>query len=146
MKTKAVHYEDEEIIVDLVISSATVLIGAKKFRIAQSCEEAIGALDSATGLVDTDFRIIALGVYPSMTAPVVEWKAALKASGESIPVPTLEAFVQLPEALWDAWSIAVYELNPHWIPKAPENSERARVQGEEDLKKVEDSTNELNSP
>jgi hypothetical protein len=106
IKTEVV-YQD----VRLVLSEASILISMRRYRLM---EEARAVKES-----DPDRAFLRESVYPNLVAATVE------ATG--IPWPlTFEEFVELPEALWDAWSLANRKVNKHWYESNGEVTEDSK--------------------
>lgn len=116
-ETRTVEWEGEGLKVRLVVSRATVLIGTRRMRLeAEAHQDALKAVDE--GNDDPDRALAAVRFYPSLIAATV--------AAEGLPwPPTLDEFLDLPEELWAAWSSAVYDLNPHWLP-VPEEEQKKR--------------------
>lgn len=130
-------------VVDLEVGSATVLVGAEKYLVAEECIQIVKDLEDAATkggpVVPRGLRIVASGVYPSLISALTKWHAWRKEGGDEIPKPSFLEFVELPEALWDVWSEVVYKLNPHWVskPSAPTSEQEIETR-----KKAGSSTKE----
>lgn len=55
-------------------------------------------------------------LYPDLLACVTV------SEGLATDILTVDAFLALPERLTQAWEMAVYELNPHWLPGGAQSS------------------------
>lgn len=64
-------------------------------------------------------------LYPDLLACVAV------SEGLATDTLTVDAFLALPERLTQAWEMAVYELNPHWLPGGarPSTDEAAEKKG-----------------
>jgi len=95
--------------VKIVVGAANTLMGMRRTRIR---EEGRKEIEQES---DVDRRILRIYTYPDLIAATVE--------AEGIPWPLdFEPFLELPDHLVAEWEQAIYELNPHWIPKAADQS------------------------
>jgi hypothetical protein len=131
MKTISVKLTDNEITVDLTIRPATLGDSLRR--------EMLAALALDRSLPDPVEQTAAVIFYPrclAVTSGSVTWPGHTR--GE-VPAEILEArdlapdeFVNLPEAISDAWWKAVIETNPRWALKqdqAPEQAEQDQKKG-----------------
>ena len=113
-------YEGGGLTVRLVLGAATVLTGMTRALLqgrAQAYSDQVSAEDGE-GLANTARVILARFLYPDLLACVV------RAEGLSLEMSVAE-FMELPEALTDAWQNLTYELNPHWYPfPRPDEAEK----------------------
>lgn len=143
MLTKTVEYlverdgdeEGEATIIRLIVGQATVLMGMKRAVLQGSAESWVAsrrakvltdiaaqdddsADDDPTAGNGHSPEILTLMagslaariLYPDLIACVVE------ADGLDVEALTVDAFLELPDRLINAWDAVVYELNPHWLP------------------------------
>ncbi|HUX16631.1 MAG TPA: hypothetical protein VMW52_09180 [Phycisphaerae bacterium] len=111
--TKTVSYHDEEIDVRLTIARADIRAGMRRTRLQLDADAHDKGKKARNE--DPDVRLLRRFTYPDLMAATVE------ASG--IPWPLgFEDYLALPERLGLAWEQAVYELNPHWLPPASEET------------------------
>ena len=100
MNTRTITQYD----VTIVVGEANTRMGMCRSRIREEGRKEIETLQ------DIDCRILRLYTYPDVIG------ATLEADG--IPWPLgFDAFLELPDRLVVEWEEAVYELNPHWLPK-----------------------------
>ncbi len=110
MKTKEITFENDEETWRVVVSEATALIGIKRtrMRVDGSREE------------DPDRRLLRMFSWADTQAATVET--------EGLPSPlTFEYFCLLPDLFVSVWESAVYDLNPHWVPKPDEEEESPKA-------------------
>jgi len=124
MQTRTVAYESGETKIVLEVREATALTGMKRALLrgradaylqalsGESDEESSAENNSALDVMAA--TLMARVVYPDLVACVV--------SAEGLDVATLDiaGFCDLPDSLVDAWEAAVYDLNPHWLPRSDE--------------------------
>jgi hypothetical protein len=98
METRAVECDG----VHVVVSQATTLSGMRRTRLQIEGRDAQEE--------DVDRRLLRLYTYPDVIAATVE------VEGLDWPLD-FETFLGLPDALVAQWEQAVYDLNPHWLPR-----------------------------
>lgn len=108
MKTEELHFENEELGLDvrLSVSQATVLMGMKRSRLKR---EGMDVEEK-----DIDRHLLRIFTYPDLMAATVE------ADGLDLD---FESFLLWPDSLVAMWENAVYRLNPHWLPAQPERED-----------------------
>ena len=84
----------------------------------------------AAKLEDTDEKILRVYLYPDIlaatTGVLIYKRNGPKAEDETIlhdKMPTFAEFLELPEPLVAKWENAIYELNPHWANREPEEAD-----------------------
>lgn len=130
---ETLRYQADGMDVTLQIARANGSIGTYRTLLMQKANEA------ETDHVPAPDDLYALGnylthlfVYPSLIAAVVSAKGL-----PHWPLP-FEEYMQMPEGLLMAWEAKVWEMNPHWQPKAPDTEKPS----EEDQKKARSSVSE----
>ena len=108
MKTETIDYEKDDFKAHIVVSEATVLIGARRTVLRNT---------RARKDERTEEYIVRALIYPDLASPVLECEINGKTGA-----PTFEEFLRLPEPFSIQWEDAVYRLNPHWLP--PESDEK----------------------
>lgn len=122
MKQTKVEFKNESVVAELTVQEATLLIGLRRTRMAQE-QDIVIRKALKEGPLDQDEIVLRKMLYPDFIAPVVD--AVVIVNGETLAWPlSFEEFAALPEELSIEWQNAVYELNPHWIPKLSEDAEK----------------------
>jgi hypothetical protein len=103
-KQKILTYELDGQEISITVQRATARIGVKRFLLGSQAVK-----DNETE-PDEALRILRLIVFPNVVSATVEI--------DGMEMPTFDQFADLPEELVEAWSQAVYDVNPQW--KAPE--------------------------
>ena len=154
MKTRTVEYKDDEYDVKIVVQKANALTAMKKSIITRNNlqwlrkyyagddgddadEESLSAtLPSPGGLDDEARRYVLQRVMPDLLSVVKECQ------GLDLDEIKPEQFFDLPDALTDAWEIAVYTLNRHWLglPTGDGVAEQDPKAGESDNNSKSDAT------
>ena len=132
MRKNLVKYQDDEYNVEIEVGQATIQMGLARSDLwfdARSSNVAGRSLLSRIGILQT---------YPACVAATLsvnnlpklneEGEPELTEAGGYLLYPkqlsmadlTLEAYLALPESLGVLWQDAVFNLNPHWLPKLPE--------------------------
>jgi hypothetical protein len=139
METRIVTADLDGKPVRIVVSEATTLLGFRRTRLrteGQGINQA--EQDAARQLAgteeapspDPDRALLRFWTYPDLVAATIE------ASG--IPWPlSFEDFLDLPDQLSAKWETAVYDLNPHWLPQAPDAE---KTQKKRSRRKAKNST------
>jgi hypothetical protein len=52
--------------------------------------------------------------------------SAGEVDGKPVSQLTFDEYMALPDQITEAWLAAVYEVNPHWQPRLPEEQEKKR--------------------
>jgi hypothetical protein len=111
MRTEVVEYQGDGWAARLTVSEANNRIQIRRDRLV---DEGRRAVDE-----DDDRRILRIYSYPPVCAAVVE--------SSGLPwawPPDFETFYEsMPSALTAKLEEAIYRLNPHWLPAAPEGTE-----------------------
>lgn len=118
MLTETVEYAQGDWDIAVVVSEATVLMGARRTRLI------VEAFEQEDGM-DFDLRLLRRAVYPPCIGGTIE--------AEGIPWPLLFKdddaemdFVRLPDQfVWD-WEAAARRLNPHWTLRSREKSDEEK--------------------
>jgi len=122
-KTTVVEYKDEEYDVTLTVRRASALDGIdRSIRVAQiyGPRRKKGEPEEVRSTRDQLRRILLLQGYPACLAVTsIESRGKKTLSVELLP----EEFLQLPDELVFHWEIAVFDLNPHWVVKAPDDED-----------------------
>ncbi len=136
LQRRSVVYESGDVKIDLVVSEASALTGMRRALLRGRASAYLNSLNGAGGEESEDDKpslsaldlsaitLMARVVYPDLVA------AAVEADGIDLEM-SIDDFCGLPDSLVDAWEVAVYQLNPHWLPSQPENE----VEEEEEKKK-----------
>jgi hypothetical protein len=105
-KRKTLNFEVDGRAVVLTISRATARMGVNRFILgSQGVEQNNKELAEGTGTQAE--RILRIITYPDCVCAVTDC--------QGMPWPiTFEKFCDLDEVDVDAWSAAVYEINPQW--------------------------------
>ena len=115
MQTETVKHGEGDWDIEVVVSEATVLMGARRTRMIV---EAFEQEDE----MDLDLRLLHRAVYPTCAAGTIEakgipWPLAFKDDDVEMD------FVRLPDQfVWD-WEAAARRLNPHWMLGSRKESE-----------------------
>lgn len=104
MRTEVVTYQDDDLVVELTVSQATILIGLTRTRLKVE--------QSKVEEDNPDRRILRMVTYADLMACTVE------AQGFDTWPISFDEFAELPEQLAIVWEDIVYRLNPHWLPGA----------------------------
>lgn len=96
--------------VKLIIQEASVLTGMKRAILAERARARVAEMGLADGAGDVAVLLLANYTYPDLVA------ATVQADGLDVAGLTLDAFLELPQELVDAWLVGVYALCPHWAP------------------------------
>ncbi len=99
----------------IVVSEASVRSGMQRYRLMEQGALHYGVkrlgTDPMPEGVDQDEYTMRVYTYPNLIAATV--------SIDGLPWPmTFDQFLGIPEAVWNVWTEAVEEKNPHWFPKA----------------------------
>lgn len=112
LQTSEIQYRDSFYDVTLVVKQGNLADGMRHAALQGESMRAGEAvkLDLPGSLGD----LIAIHIRPSCLASLhsVENRGERKVTKE----PTLDEFMEYPDALVDLWQTAVWELNPHWSP------------------------------
>jgi len=108
MEQRTVEYKDYKV----VVAEATVRMGMKHTMLVSE-----GVRRDATEKDEVIDKLIAVYTYSACIAATVEHDGF-----KEWPVP-LEDFLLFPEGFVVDWERAAYELNPHWMPTAPEEED-----------------------
>ena len=133
MKQGLVEYKDDDYHVKITVvqcslaqgfrRNAAHAINAAKMKVRETEGKAPGFQE----------RYVAFRTHPELVGATTEVQN-LEDTKVQLPVePTLEEFLELPEALILAWERVVYTLNPHWIPEMPKVPEK-KEEGKEEAK------------
>ncbi|NBD34401.1 MAG: hypothetical protein GVY30_00195 [Chloroflexi bacterium] len=142
-RRKELSFSDDQINVDLVIVEATAMTAMKRAVYAGRAEAYVKALNTtieedgpaaAGGLVAVQAKIMLVRIfYPDLLA------SAQEITGLD-PDMKVEEFLDLPQALTDAWQNLTYELNPHWNPFRGEEDETEDEQKKDESENAESSS------
>lgn len=117
METVEVTGKLEGVDVRIVVGEATALMGMKRAVLMSHADENIAAMGELSPSDGAIVMVAARFIYPSAVSAVVE------SEGVDARALSLSEFLALPEALVDAWLVAVNRLNPEWNPSRPETEE-----------------------
>ena len=126
-KPEALKYNDDGLNVTLKITRANGESGTYRTLLMEQAREQENGKDIGNDLRRLGNYLTHLFVYPSLIAAVDE------AQGFAEWPLSFEDYLKLPEAFLMAWEAKVWELNPHWQPKAPGEEQ---AQSEADQKKA----------
>ncbi len=135
MRTDLVKYQDDDYNVEIEVGQATIEMGLARSDLWFAVR--------TEGIADRSLisRIGILQTYPACVAATLsvtnlpkldeEGNAVRDEEGKKVFYPeqlsmtdfTLALFLALPESLGAIWKEAVFNLNPHWLPKMPAEEE-----------------------
>lgn len=130
MKTSVVKYEvvsddgesGEGLVYKLVVQEADTLVGMKRGILRRRGQDYLKADDgkvikeAGSSLAVTALTLVATVIYPDLLA------ATVSAEGLDLDM-TFADFLGLSDQFVDAWEIAVYGLNAHWLPQDEDDDE-----------------------
>jgi hypothetical protein len=125
-KTIAGQLGDQE--VRIVVQAATVLSGMRRAILADRVSTELDARGLGSSSLDVAVLLVARFTYPDLLAAVVE------SEGINTDDMSLDDFLNLPQALVDAWLVAVYELCPHWSPRSLHSEAEAAAEKKKEAK------------
>lgn len=105
-KVKTVKLDNDGTPVTVTVERASAKRGIMRYRLMLADE-----------VTDEDLRYITMFVYPNLAA------GTTSVDGLYWPL-TAEQVAELPEQLVTGWLEAVYEVNPNWEPRRPDDSEK----------------------
>lgn len=110
-KQKILSYDYDGTPVTITVARATARKGMQRYQMMVKGDEANKTEP------DEALATLRLITYPDCVSGTEQ------ITGLSWPL-SFDEFVDLPEELVDMWAVAVYEINPHWLPtKPPETTE-----------------------
>ncbi len=136
LQQRSVTYESGDVKIALIVSEASALTGMKRALLRGRASAYLDSLNNAADEDNADdsralspldlsaITLMARIVYPDLISAVVE------ADGLDLAM-SVDDFCNLPDSLVDIWEVAVYQLNPHWLPSQSDDTEV----GEEEEKK-----------
>ena len=126
-------YNDGAARAQVTVRAATALTGMRRALLQGRAAEAVDALGFTADTLQSAARVLLFFHYPACVAATV---AVASAGVPGLPEQAgtdfdlaPAAFLDLPEALVDAWVNAVYSLNPHWMPRPAQPSESEKKDG-----------------
>lgn len=131
-KPEVFKYSEDGLDVTLKIARANGESGTYRTLLMEQAKEQEAGNEPGTDLRKLGNYLTHLFVYPALIAAVVD------AQGFGSWPLSFEDYLQLPEGFLMAWENKVWELNPHWRPRPPEEEK----QSEADRKKAPGSAQE----
>ena len=101
-KLMTLHYDNDGSPVEIVVQRATVRVGVQRYTMMSAADEM-----NKKNETDSVLATIRLFTFPTVVC------GTLSVKGLQWPMG-LEDFLELDEALVDAWLGAIYKMNPHW--------------------------------
>jgi len=132
MKSIKVAYRDDGYDVVISVRRATVLDGMRKAILDVEAQSEIMGVTSESAPTEVDavpekwsgyLRFMVSEAYPCCIAAIEKIENAEDAKKVLSKDMTFNEFAALPDALFQQWQKAVYELNPHWVYQSPETKE-----------------------
>ena len=112
LQTSQIEYKDLYYDVTITVKQGTFADGMKKAGLQG--EALLAGAGADLGFGENLGLLIAYHVRPSCLAALVNVENRGELSVK--PDPTIEEFMEYPDALITMWQEAVWELNPHWSP------------------------------
>ena len=118
MQSEKVSYRDDDYDVVITIRQATVLDGMR--RSILEIEATAESLDLVEEKHAGYLRFMVSEVYPSCMASIESIENGEDAEKKLSKDMSFAEFAALPDALFQQWYKATYDLNPHWVYRKPE--------------------------
>ncbi len=122
--SKTITYNDGRVTAEIETAQATVLMSMTRTRLILEADEAIKGVEKPT------FEISYLRgkMYPDIIAGTLKADISIDGKPQEWPM-AFEDFIQLPDALVQAWEKSVYALNAHWLGAVKDEDQEKKVTG-----------------
>lgn len=131
LKTREVVWENDRVIVTLVVKEASTYVGIRRARLMSDVQNLASWKDEKMSIEE---RVVRQITYTACAAALVSANVAPKDGitlDDSEKITTeisVEEFLNLPESLVVRWNDAVLAVNPHWqSSKSDEGDSRKNV-------------------
>ena len=131
MKQGLVEYKDDDYHVKITVVQCSLAQGFRR-NAAHAINAAKMKVRETEGKIPGfQERYVAFRTHPELVGATTEVQNLEDAKVQLPAEPTLEEFLELPEALILVWERVVYQMNPHWVPEMPkEKGGKEEAKGE----------------